>query len=91
LISRFNGYIAVRRNGLDHNFGVLHRVYHILAKFQIPRKPFQTLNGSTLCSTLSSTTLFPIVVTHGGIQTDDFDDADYIFSSNAAAKDTLRY
>ena len=35
--------------------------------------------------------LFPIVVTNGGIQINDFDDADYIFSNNAAAKDTLRY
>lgn len=29
-------------------------------------------------------------VTNGGIQSNDFDDADYIFSSNATAKDILR-
>ena len=33
---------------------------------------------------------FIISVKNGGIQKDDINDADYIFSSEAAAKDTLR-
>ena len=44
-----------------------------------------------VCSTCHFQLLFSIVVTNGGIQSNDFDDADYIFSSNATAKDILRY